>query len=137
LACKLLLTAARRQHAAAVQTLISEPAVLQHMDAWTLEAVLRQLLANGSVIGSACFADFFESLCVRLLHPQLPAVVALNSEVLARLLLAAVEASANRCVQQLCLLPAAQQLSSNSMAQLVKAASSRLGAPHGASCLQR
>jgi hypothetical protein len=109
---KLLLTAATRGHAAALQTLASCALVQQHPDAGTVGKVLQQLI-HGEI---RCL----ETIC------KLPAAQQLGCSVVEQLLLAAIEHSNNvssdRCMEALCGLPAASQLGSNSVTRLLLAA---------------
>jgi hypothetical protein len=71
---RLLLTAATRQHGAAVAYMISLPAMLHHLDAATLEAMLRLGLRGNN-----------RTLC------QLPAAAELSTDTVTQLLLVAYE----------------------------------------------
>lgn len=108
---KLLLTAVQRQHTGAVQFMTVNPAVLQHVDAPMLEAVLKCLVA----------VLFGTELCVdMLLH--LPAAEQLSSVAVMQLLQAAAQRRADVWVSELCTVPAAQQLIGADVAQLLQAA---------------
>ncbi|KAF6258854.1 hypothetical protein COO60DRAFT_1075045 [Scenedesmus sp. NREL 46B-D3] len=108
---RLLLTAAARQHTEAVQQMTDLPFMQQHIDADTLEAVLRQLLAQG---------DCVQQLC------RLPAAVQLSSEAVVCLLLDAVERHEAHNVRMLCGLAGAQQMSSEQMIDLLLGACTRI-----------
>jgi hypothetical protein len=95
-ACRLLVTAAVRQHAAALQHMSSLAAMQQHVNGATIETVLRQLVVH---------AD--NSNYVQLLRRFSAAAAQLDSPAVADLLQAAVERGRCVWVQQLCKLPGA------------------------------
>jgi hypothetical protein len=101
---KLLLTAAVRQHTAAVEHMIGLPVIEQHIDADTLEGMIAQLLPQ---------ADCLELLCA------VPAAAQLSSEAAARLLLEGVKQRQHVAVAQLWGLAGAQQISSELIADLL------------------
>jgi hypothetical protein len=103
---KLLLTAAARQHTAAVQHMIGLPVLQQHVDADTLEATLTLLLGSLATM---------QQLCV------LPAAGQLSSEAVVRLLRIAIPMRSFLAIEQLCSLAGAQQLSSLQIAGLLGA----------------
>jgi hypothetical protein len=114
---KLLVTAATRQHTAAVVYMAELPLMQQQIDATTLEAVIRQLPEHEQCVQALC---------------ALPAAVQLSSDTIAGLLLAVLHAttfSGTYCwgaevasaAGHLCKLPAAQQLSSKHINSLLRA----------------
>jgi hypothetical protein len=94
---KLLLTAAVRRHAVTAQHMLQLPAMMQHIDTATVEAMLLPLLPYGN--------------CVVLLCKLLVAFQ-LSADAVATLLLAATQGSGGRAeaVYNLCSLPAAAWL---------------------------
>lgn len=111
---RLLVTAALRQHAEALQYLSALPGVQQHVDAATLQTMLMQLVTH---------AD--NSSYVQLLRRFPAAAAQLASCTVAELLKAAVERGRCVWVQQLCKLPGARWLDSNAVVLLLKAAVER------------
>jgi hypothetical protein len=107
---KLLITAATRQHIAALQHLATLAVMREHMDAATLEDVLRQLLKGFDHERFDCFGI----LC------KAPEAAQLNSEAVQLLLLTAVHESSCAAVLWLCRLPAARQLSSGQVECLIQ-----------------
>jgi hypothetical protein len=104
---RLLVTAATRQHTAAVENMVTLAYMQQPIDAGTLEAMLVGLLEH-----NACL-----SVLIRL-----PAAAQLSSEDVIRLLLTAAAREAVLSVCVLRRLPAAQQFDSAAVFQLLKAA---------------
>jgi hypothetical protein len=102
---KLLLTAATRGHAAAVQTLASCTIVQQHLDARTVEVVLEQLFKG--------FYFWFLRMC------EVPLASQLDSAAVARLLQAALQHGRQLCASRLLEFPAAQRFSVDMVAQLL------------------
>jgi hypothetical protein len=111
---RLFVTAAMRQHVAALRTITTMPHIMQHVDAATLHSVLKQLVATGS--GSTIRV----LLEAEILHET--AVMQLTSEAVCELLQASVEQGSSTCAELLCRLPAAQQLSSEALVELLQAA---------------
>jgi hypothetical protein len=107
---RLLLTAAKRQHEAAVEHMLTLPYMQRQVDVATLEVMLLELLKHHG--------------CLSVLT-QLPAAAQLSCEGIIRLLraaaaLGAYDASLSSFV--LCQLPAAQQLDSAAVLQLLHVA---------------
>jgi hypothetical protein len=111
---RLLVTAALRQHAEALQYLSALPGVQQHVDAATLQTMLMQLVTH---------AD--NSSYVQLLRRFPAAAAQVGSIIIAEVLQAAIERGRCVWVQQLCKLPGAQWLDSNAVVLLLKAAVER------------
>jgi hypothetical protein len=104
-ACRLLLTAASRQHTEAVQQMVALPVIQQHLDAATLEEMLWQLL--------------FDHHCIKILC-QLPVAAELSTDTATQLLLAAYQENAYKAGRVLCKLDAARQLSREQVEALLQ-----------------
>jgi hypothetical protein len=102
---KLLLAAATRQHGAALAYMLTLPAMLQHLDAATLEAMLMQLLQD---------YDCVKTLC------QLPVAAELSIATVTQLLLAACQEREYEAARVFCGLDAAQQISSEQIEALLQ-----------------
>jgi hypothetical protein len=111
---RLFVTAAVRQHVAALRTITTMPQIMQHVDAATLHSVLKQLVAAGSGSTIRVLLEA-ESL-------QETAVQQLTSEAVVQLLQAAIKHGSSACAELLCRLPAAKQLSAENPVQLMQAA---------------
>jgi hypothetical protein len=94
---RLLVTAARRQHTAAMCRMVPLHAMLQHLDAATLEAMLRQLLRHDARIRTLC---------------QLPVAAELSTDTVTQLLLVAYKEQQYEAGHVFCDLHATQQISS-------------------------
>jgi hypothetical protein len=108
----LLVTAAARQHQLAFLHMAGQAAILQHVDAATLQSVLELLITWGD---TTCI-----DVLLRKLQPA--AVQQLSPEAVAHLLQAAVGTDSFAAAEHLCGLPAASQLSASSVPQLLEAA---------------
>jgi hypothetical protein len=136
-ACRLMLTAAVRRHAAALHRLASLQVFSRHLDAPTLEKLLHLLMLRlppsnvrkGQLDASAlqevahfdrharqCWSGSAALLC------RMPAAAQLSSEQVATLLHKAVHSDDFRSVQPLLSLPAAEHLCSMCMEQLLRSA---------------
>jgi hypothetical protein len=101
----LLSTAAARQHVEAVLVMISQQAVQEHIDAVTLEELLAHLCSSDS--------------CVEALL-KLRAAAELQDQAALRLLNAAVKQSSVYATKKFSAMPAARQMSSESVVQLLR-----------------
>jgi hypothetical protein len=149
---RLLVTATTRQHVTALRMMTTIPEIMQHVDAPTLHAVLKQLTEArfSSTIKTLLMADSLQETAVEQLTSEavfellqaaterdngpsaellcvLPAAKRLTAEALMQLLQAAVAAAAplhggSACVELLCRLPAASLLTSDALVQLLQAA---------------
>jgi hypothetical protein len=108
---RLLVTAASRQHAAAVKHMVKLAYMWQHINAATLETMLAELLKHDACVGVLM---------------QLSAAAQLSSEAVIGVLLAAAAGQANSGlfsgVDALCQLPRVQQLDTATVLQLLQAA---------------
>jgi hypothetical protein len=102
---RLLLTAATRQHTEAVQQMVALPLLQQHLDAATLEEMLRQLLWDHHSTKILC---------------QLPVAAELSTDSATELLLAAYQEYAYKAGRALCKLDATRQLSSEQIEDLLQ-----------------
>jgi hypothetical protein len=143
---RLFVTAAARQHSAAMEVMIALPAVMCSMDAATIsaayrhllgaddwkmmEALQRQLLAHDlllqidsdAVVKLLHFAINQQSISCLVTLRKLPAVRTLGADALAQLLQAAVEERTRWLTMQSCWVPAAPQLTLNALTQLLETA---------------
>jgi hypothetical protein len=110
---RLLVTAARRQHVAAVHKIVTHERleyIKQHTDAAALEVILFDLHRHA------------ESTAYIFLLTKLPAAALLSSEAVIKLFLNAAAAHAINALFELCRLPAAQQFDRAAVLQLLQAA---------------
>jgi hypothetical protein len=110
---KLLLTAAVRQHDGIVSSLMQHPGVVQHIDAATVEAAVSKLLAwRVEAARDGLLQYMLAAVC------SMPASSQLGADALERLLHSAIglEMHSSAVVFKLIQLPAAQQLSSSTVA---------------------
>jgi hypothetical protein len=139
---RLLVTAATRQHTAAVERMVRLAYMQQQIDAATLEAMLAELLKHDGVLRELvrlpAAAHLSSDAVIRLLLAaaarqgystpcdnvhmllQLPAARQFDSAAVLQLLQAAIQQG--RMPQPFCRLPGAQQLSSGEVFQLLQAA---------------
>jgi hypothetical protein len=138
-ACKLLTTAALRQHVSAVQHMAGLAVMQQHADAAVLQALLQELIAPASLpyadsvwdshhlpkglpAAQQQHSSLQRSLCIHAIC-AMPAAGRLGSDAVAQLLLAAVRSRAQIiCIGRLRRLPAVRQFSSDQIVELLEAA---------------
>lgn len=121
MARKLLLTAAVRQHTAAVQRMVGLPAMQQHVDAATIEAVCAQLVGPDG--GIDLDGEWGPHHDVLLQLYQLPAAAGISSEaVLQQLQAWAGSSSFPEVAEPLCAIPAVAQISSEAVVALLSIA---------------
>jgi hypothetical protein len=101
---RLLVTAATRQHTAAVHHMVALPAMQQHLNAATLEAMLLQLLRHDGCINVLC---------------QLPVAAELSTDAVTQLLLAAYQEGSFGAGPIFCDLDVSQQISSEQIEALL------------------
>jgi hypothetical protein len=111
---RLMVTAMTRQHATALRTLTTMPEFLQHVDAATLHALLKQYVEAGS---SSTIRELLQAHSL-----QETAVQQLTSEAVAELLQAAVERDCGSSAELLLIVPAAKRLPAEALLQLLHAA---------------
>jgi hypothetical protein len=119
---RLLVTALVRQHDLTAKRLMKQPAVQGHLDAPTLEVILRLLMC-----WTQHDAEVVEGV-VGFVHEQVPAAQVLDKRLVYDLLQAAMDkfgVFADDIMSSLCRLPAARQLTSAGAVQLLKAAMKR------------
>jgi hypothetical protein len=103
-ACRLLLTAATRQHPHAVRRLAETEGIRHHVDAATLASVLELMTWSSSCVKALC---------------QMPAAAQLSSDQLTMVLQAATQEGSPSSITPIAALPAAGQLSSGDIEQLM------------------
>lgn len=101
------MTAATRQHAAVVQGMMQRAAVLQHVDAPTLEPVLCGMIKDGG------HAGFVSTLC------DLPAAAQFEGDSVCKLLLTAAQHKEYAHAARLCRLAGAQQMTGEHVVALL------------------
>ncbi|WIA42587.1 hypothetical protein OEZ86_008563 [Tetradesmus obliquus] len=112
--CRILVTAALRQHASVIESLASQPGVEEAVDPHTLEKIFKHLIS--------CHED----TCTALLDEWPAAVQTLSADAVARLILHALESGPQHThdrgfAAELMRTPAAAQISSDTLADIITA----------------